>query len=611
MKNIKRTLAILFSFAITFSALFVNEAYTVNASGNTIAENAIYVAPGATGTGSYDNPMDFESALLAVNAGQTIYMLEGTYKYANTITIAAGNDGTKDNYKTLSAYPGAKVVIDFSAQPCKSSNRGIILDGNYWHFYGITIYGAGDNGMLLAGDYNLIEMCIFENNQDTGLQLSRNNNSNSVADWPSYNYILNCTSRNNHDPDGEDADGFAPKLTCGEGNVFDGCLAYNNVDDGWDCYAKPETGPIGKVTIINCIAFRNGQTEDGTFTANSDGNGFKLGGGGIGTPHTVINCLSFENKNCGFVDNNNPTALTLINCTAFNNNLAGKKYSFNVYRCKDANCINIVSYSNSSSKDTFQNTFGNYILYYNKGWFKVDSYMALDSKNSSKCGEKVNIGLQASDFVVTESPAIGTDFHTLWRNADGSLNTHGYAMISPNSTYATFATDGKAAGARFGSEKSDYFTPANVEMIKSASIGTITKPETPAETTTAAPETTTAETTTAAPETTTTETTTVVPETTTAETTTTAPETTTAETTTTAPETTTAETTTSAPETTTAETATTAVPETTTTAPATTVTTVSTDNGLPENLPLITVACIAAVIAIGTVIVLLIIKKRK
>ncbi len=32
----------------------------------------------------------------------------------------------------------------------------------------------------------------------------------------------------------EDADGFAAKLTVGDGNVFDGCISYNNADDGWD-----------------------------------------------------------------------------------------------------------------------------------------------------------------------------------------------------------------------------------------------------------------------------------------------------------------------------------------------------------------------------------------
>lgn len=43
-------------------------------------------------------------------------------------------------------------------------------------------------------------------------------------------------------------------------------------------------------------------------------NGFKLGGSGVGTPHVVLNCLSFNNGATGFTDNNNPSGLTIINC---------------------------------------------------------------------------------------------------------------------------------------------------------------------------------------------------------------------------------------------------------------------------------------------------------
>ena len=49
-----------------------------------------------------------------------------------------------------------------------------------------------------------------------------------------------------------------PKLTCGEGNVFIGCIAAYNADDGWDLFAKSATGPIGKVEIRGCAAYRNG-----------------------------------------------------------------------------------------------------------------------------------------------------------------------------------------------------------------------------------------------------------------------------------------------------------------------------------------------------------------
>ena len=130
---------------------------------------------------------------------------------------------------------------------------------------------------------------VFNDNQDTGLQISRYNTSAAtIADWPSYNLILNCTSKNNCDNASmENADGFAAKLTCGEGNVFDGCMAYNNSDDGWDLFAKAATGPIGIVTIQNCVAFRNGFTEFGEGYGNCDGNGFKLGG----SWHWLCSCL--------------------------------------------------------------------------------------------------------------------------------------------------------------------------------------------------------------------------------------------------------------------------------------------------------------------------------
>ena len=55
-----------------------------------------------------------------------------------------------------------------------------------------------------------------------------------------------------------DADGFAAKLTCGEGNRFYGCISHNNIDDGWDLYAKSVSGTIGSVTIENCVAYNNG-----------------------------------------------------------------------------------------------------------------------------------------------------------------------------------------------------------------------------------------------------------------------------------------------------------------------------------------------------------------
>ena len=97
----------------------------------------------------------------------------------------------------------------------------------------------------------------FYNNGNTGLQVSGLSTDNKAL-WPSHNTIKNCTSMNNADRAMEDADGFAAKLTTGEGNVFDGCIAAYNADDGWDLFAKAATGSIGAVTIQNCVAYKNG-----------------------------------------------------------------------------------------------------------------------------------------------------------------------------------------------------------------------------------------------------------------------------------------------------------------------------------------------------------------
>lgn len=369
------------------------------------------------------------------------------------ILIDAQNSGTADAMKTIKPYNGADVVFDFSGQgDADGSKRGIVLDGDYWHFYDFEITKAADNGMLLSGNNNKIERMVFNDNQDTGLQLSRYNTSAAtIADWPSNNLILNCTSKNNCDNASmENADGFAAKLTCGEGNVFDGCMAYNNSDDGWDLFAKSATGPIGVVTIQNCIAFRNGFTEFGEGYGDCDGNGFKLGGSGIGSAHILKNCLAFENLHCGFTDNNNPKLGTLVNCTAVNNNGEGKgKPNFSCYRCTDPGAIfeNLMSYYDDSvfmsdaklkggaSNDKYVGTYENGV-YYNSGYYQVDAKTAI--KNGAKIGTKLSAAPAASDFItMAKAPEQGTDFDAVWRNADGSLNPGGLYETADSSSYKT------------------------------------------------------------------------------------------------------------------------------------------------------------------------------
>lgn len=250
----------------------------------------IYVSPAgkAGNDGSIGSPTTLENAINTITAGQTIYVRGGIYSIASTIFITRENSGTKANLKHIEAYSDEIPIFDFSAQREINENKGIVLDGFYWYFKGITIRKAGDNGMLLSGNNNIIDNCIFEKNRDSGLQISRYYaDYTSIAQWPSNNLILNCESFDNKDSLAENADGFAAKLTCGQGNIFRGCISHNNSDDGWDLYTKKKAGPIGAVLFENCVAYNNGTLTNGSTTVTGDKNGFKLGGEGIPVNHIL------------------------------------------------------------------------------------------------------------------------------------------------------------------------------------------------------------------------------------------------------------------------------------------------------------------------------------
>lgn len=439
---------------------------------DSIFKSAVYVSPNgkSSSDGSYSNPLDLATAIKKVQEGKakTILLKGGTYSFSHVITI--NNSGTSDSYNVIKGCKGEKVVLDFSKETYSNdtskNERGIQLNGNYWYIANITITGAADNGMMLSGSHNVIERCIFDGNRDTGLQISRRSSAvTNYKDWPSYNMILNCTAKNNCDPATyENADGFAAKLTCGDGNVFDGCISYNNSDDGWDLFAKSATGPIGIVTIRNCIAMRNGMTEDGTTKPSCDGNGFKLGGSGVGTPHVVQNCIAIENLHHGFTDNNNPSALKVTNCTAFDNNKGGNKNNFSLYRCKDAVVSNCISYTTNGTSDKYVNLTGDHLILNNsKKWYKVTEAQVMDTGSSSARGEQILQGVLASDFISDKIAEIGTDFDKLWRNEDGTINTNGAAIVSSSSKYATFSSDKGIIGARFSSNNKAGTLTVNVQ----------------------------------------------------------------------------------------------------------------------------------------------------
>jgi hypothetical protein len=218
---------------------------------------------------------------------------------------------------------GARPVLDFSGQAFGSNNRGLNVTGDYWVMRGFEIQNAGDNCIAVSGSNNTFDQLVIHNCSDTGLQITASSTDATNDAKAANNLVLNCDSYENLDQptNGENADGFAAKLRIGPGNVFRGCRAWNNADDGWDFFASDDV-----VTVENCWAFSNGKVVSGTNTAG-DGNGFKLGGapsgaGEGGAVHIVRSSYAFDNRACGFVRNNNPEVPMLTSCGASGNGTA-------------------------------------------------------------------------------------------------------------------------------------------------------------------------------------------------------------------------------------------------------------------------------------------------
>ncbi|MBT2418574.1 right-handed parallel beta-helix repeat-containing protein [Streptomyces sp. ISL-22] len=309
----------------TTSAGLPNVDYVdVETSGGTTPQPTgpvLYVAPNGTdgAAGTQSAPTTLTSAIGRIAAGGTIYMRGGTYNYSSTVTIPVGNNGTSSARTKLSAYPGERPVLNFSAQSENSSNRGLQVMGSYWHVNGLVVERAGDNGIYVGGSNNVIERTVTRFNRDTGLQLGRIASTTPKDQWPSNNLIVSAESHDNADSDGEDADGFAAKLTTGNGNVFRNTVAHNNIDDGWDLYTKSDTGAIGPVTIEDSLAYANGTLSDGSQAGNGDRNGYKLGGEDIPVNHVVKRSIAYKNGKHGFTYNSNPGSMTVSDNVSIDN----------------------------------------------------------------------------------------------------------------------------------------------------------------------------------------------------------------------------------------------------------------------------------------------------
>lgn len=390
----------------------------------TVENNNIYVSPNgkSNAAGTKDAPMDIYTAVKIAAPGQKILIKEGTYNLSSTVKVERGINGTADAMIYMIADPeaGSRPVFDFGGK-C----AGMILAGDYWYFQGFDVTRSADaqKGIQVSGNHNILDRIKAYKNGNTGIQISRYLGTDQFNQWPAHNTILNCSSYLNADKGYEDADGFAAKLTVGQGNVFDGCIAAYNADDGWDLFAKVQSGSIGVVTIQNSVAFKNGYIldENGREINAGNGNGFKMGGDSMPGAHVLKNSVAFANKAKG-IDSNSCPDIKVYSSTTFDNE-----------------SYNVAFYTNTAVNTAFA---ADGILSYKVSNKVAEQFKLLGTQNAADVKSVTNYYFDGSKTVNNNGKeAAASWFKSLdtasalkdggiTRNADGTINMNGFLELT-------------------------------------------------------------------------------------------------------------------------------------------------------------------------------------
>ncbi|MFF4258097.1 right-handed parallel beta-helix repeat-containing protein [Streptomyces sp. NPDC001663] len=266
-------------------------------------------AQAATTTVTVSTTAQLESAVKSAAAGTVIQVRAGTYY--PTATLKSTASGSSSNRITLQAYGSEKVRIDGSKLPAGSWLTGIY--GSYWTVQNLTFQNSPAQGFVVTSSTGgVFKSLVTADNGDSGFTLRGDNTVN--------NLVQNLDSYGNYDPSGhgQNADGIAIKFGSGTGNKVSGARLYNNSDDGLDLWQFSSP-----VTIEHSWAFGNGKNRWGDSAFEGNGNGFKLGGGGVAVAHVVNNNAAWDNTLNGFTENSNTGAIVLNRNTAYANAQTG------------------------------------------------------------------------------------------------------------------------------------------------------------------------------------------------------------------------------------------------------------------------------------------------
>lgn len=424
-----------------------------------------YIAP----SGNDSNP-GTESAPRAtlgggqqlLSAGDTLYMRGGTYQVAMSEIMSLSDKGASafsyvyqlnktginETRRTCYfGYPGERPVFDFSNILPNSRVSAFSLVGDYLHLRNFEIVGVkvpvtghAQSECISArkGSCCIVENIAMHDGMAIGYYQTSGHN----------NLVLNCDAYCNIDTVsakgvsgetlGGNVDGFGCHVTNESrdtANVFRGCRAWWNSDDGFDlinCKCK--------VVIDSCWSFYNGYIPNGNKSI-ADGNGFKAGGYGMSSPvsgnpavipmHEVKNCVAFYNRANGFYANHHLGGLLFANNTA-------------MYNSNNFSMTNRKTADTDSTPAEDVNGYGHVII--NNVSFnpnKGKDYTAIDS---AKCELRNNHVVTDAALFVNATRLSPSNMYkislTTARKADGSL---------PDQTFLVAPLDGvlEQAGAGY------------------------------------------------------------------------------------------------------------------------------------------------------------------
>jgi hypothetical protein len=390
-----------------------------------------FVAPNGndSNAGIINKPfMTLRRAQDAVSPGDTVYIRGGKYLMSDSLIMSYSGvyahvtdikkSGTPGKYINYWAYPGERPVFDYAyIKPANFRVSAFWVTASWIHFKGFEVTGVQvtikthtqSECFSNNGSNNIYEMLSMHDGKAIGFYLRTGSD----------NLILNCDAYRNYDNvsetgSGGNTDGFGCHTAKGAvNNVFRGCRAWFNSDDGFDLISSAEA-----TTFENCWSFYNGFST--AFKSLGDGTGFKAGGWAYSPPSrvptpiprmTIKFCLAIKNKANGFYSNHHRGGSDWYNNTAY---LNGTNY----------NMLNRLI-DNTNDVPGFDHKMRNNLGYAGKKELANIDSVKSDIKNNYF---NLSVTVTANDFV-----SLDTALLTAPRNADGSLPDNGFMRLKSES----------------------------------------------------------------------------------------------------------------------------------------------------------------------------------